>query len=148
MRKYISYFLSAWLIVAFTSLIPEQVFSQTTQQGIRTEAADSLTTMRVEDSTYVKGITGGRAISLVGTVMGLISLIFGWRAKVRSSLSAAKTGLAFGLISIVLGLVHLSTVAGAAFGSGSGKAGTIVALSLAMIGTILAGLTLRSRNTN
>jgi hypothetical protein len=41
--------------------------------------------------------------------------------------------------------VHLCTSAGAVFGSGSGKAGAIVALLLALIGVTLGMLAFRSR---
>lgn len=148
MKKYIRYISLAWLIAGFTFFVPGKVFSQTSQEGIKTEAADRVTTMNEESSTYVKGITSGRARALVGGVIGLASLIIGWRARVRSSATGAKLAIALGLIAIVLSIVHLSTVAGAVFGSGSGKAGAIVALLLAVTGTILGGLTLRSHNTN
>lgn len=148
MKKYIRYILSAWLIAGCTFLVPGKVFSQTSGDGIKTEAAERVTTMNDEGSTYVKGITSGRARALVGGVIGLTSLIIGWRARVRSSSTGAKLAIALGLTAIVLSVVHLSTVAGAVFGSGSGKAGAIVALLLAIIGTILGGLTLRLQHTN
>ena len=142
MKKYIRYILSAWLIAGLTFFVPGKGFSQTSQEGIKTEATND------EGSTYVKGITSGRARALVGGVIGLAGLIVGWRARVRSSPTGAKLAIALGLIAIVLSIVHLSTVAGAVFGSGSGKAGAIVALLLAIIGTLLGGLTLRLQNTN
>lgn len=102
-------------------------------------------------SSYVKGMTAGRANSLVGTVTGLISLIMGWRAKVRSKggTDRARTGaimaLTLGLIGIVLSIVHLSTSYDAALGSGSGKAGAFVGLVLGFIGMSLSGRALRSK---
>lgn len=60
-------------------------------------------------SPYVSGLTAGRAKSLVGTAAGLISLIFGWRTKGRS-----------------------------ARGSGSGRTGAVVALSLGLIAIVLS----------
>ena len=53
--------------------------------------------------------------------------------------------LSLGLTSIVLSIVHLSTSAGAVFGSGSGKAGALVALVLASFGIILSGVALRQK---
>jgi hypothetical protein len=97
-------------------------------------------------------------MSLIGAVIALVSLIMGWLAKARSnSANASGAGnnsnrrtqaiiaLLLGGIAIVLSVVHLSTSAGAVFGSGSGKAGAIVALVLALIGTALSGLTLRKK---
>jgi hypothetical protein len=147
MKKFISYILLALLITGFTATV--KVFSQTDQQ----ETIDSAKTESDEKSSYVKGITPGRAFALVGGVVGLASLIIGWRAKVRSKTNANKgrTGstvaLALGLTSVVLSIVHLSTSAGAVFGSGSGKAGALVALVLASFGIILSGLALRQKTT-
>ena len=145
MKKYILYILLALLITGFTATV--KVFSQTDQQ----KTIDSVKTKSDEKSSYVKGITPGRAFALTGGVVGLASLIIGWRAKARSkaSVDKARTGamvaLALGLTSIVLSIVHLSTSAGAVFGSGSGKAGALVALAFASIGIILSGLALRQK---
>jgi hypothetical protein len=49
--------------------------------------------------------------------------------------------LALGLLGIILSVIHLSTFTGG-FGTGSGRAGAIVALVLSLIGTSLGGLTL------
>jgi hypothetical protein len=148
MKKYIQCILSVWLLAGFTFFVSGKAFSQTSHEAIKTEAAEGVTTVNDNGSTYVKGITSGRARSLVGGVLGLISLIIGWRARVRPSHTGAKLAITLGLIAIVLSIVHLSTVAGAVFGSGSGKAGAIVALPLAISGVILGGLTLRSPRTN
>src|SRR5687767_13396765 len=119
MKKFISYILLALLIAGFTATV--KVFSQTDQQ----ETTDSVKTKPNEKSSYVKGITPGRAFALVGGVVGLASLVIAWRAKVSSKTNTNKgrTGamvaLALGLTSIVLSIVHLSTSAGAVFGSGS-----------------------------
>lgn len=137
MKKYIPYILSAWLILGFTLFESEKAFSQTA----------TLNT----DSTYVSGITSGRARSLVGTVAGLISVIVGWRAKRRfdsgagSGKNGAMAALALGLICIALSVVHLSNSYSAALGSGSGKAGAYVALVLGLIGTVLGSLVLRAK---
>jgi hypothetical protein len=55
--------------------------------------------------------------------------------------------LALGFVVIALSIVHLVTTAGAVFGSGSGKAGAIVALFLGLISMILSMITLRSPRT-
>lgn len=136
MKKYIPY-LSAWLIIGLILLATENAFTQTTADG---------------SSTYVTGLTVGRAKSLVGVVMGLISLIVGWRAKARLARGTAigrswvVTALLLGLIAIVLSAVHLGTTPGG-FGTGGGKAGAIVGLALGLIGTILSGQTFRSKRT-
>jgi len=149
MKKYISYIFSAALIIGCTFLIIGKAASQS-NQGNKPDTTSSVTKISDGTSTYVRGITAGRARSLVGVVIGLVSLIVGWRAKARfASNSNGRTGaivaLALGLVSIVLSIVHLSTSAGAVFGSGSGKAGAIVGLVLGLIGMAFGGLALRQR---
>ena len=151
MKKIIPFVLSALLIICFFFLITEKAFSQTNQDGNKTDTTGHETTTSDGHYTYVKGITAGRARSLVGVAAGLISLIVCWRARVRfkkgsitgNRRTPAMVALVLGLLAIVLGVVHLSTSAGAAFGSGSGKAGAIAALVFGMIGAILSGLTLK-----
>ena len=146
MKKYVPYLLSACLIAGITFLVPGKVFSQKDKEESKVE--ETLPATNEEGHTYKKGITPGRAGSLLGGVIGLISVIIGWRAKVRSTPKGAKVAITLGLLAILLAMIHLSFVAGAVFGSGSGKAGSLVALLLAVIGITLGGLTLRSRNTN
>jgi len=149
MKKYIPYILSAWLIIGFSFLAMEKTFSQANQKENKIDT--SVTAKHDGTSPYVKGITAGRAKSLVGTVSGLISLIVGWRAKRHSNrgTGSGRTGaiVAFtlGLIGIVLSVIHLSTSYGAAFGSGSGKAGALVGILLGLIGMVLGGLALRPK---
>ena len=152
MKKYMTCILSALLMIGLTFLVTEKVFSQAKSQENKTKTTDSVTTMPDGTSSYVRGITAGRAKSLVGGVAGLISLIIGWRAKAARSAAAtgsrktgAKLALVLGLIAIVLSVVHLSTSAGAVFGSGSGKAGAIVGLVLGLIGMTLGGLALHQK---
>ena len=133
MKKHIAYLLSVCLAVGFTFFPSGKALSQA-------------------NSTYVKGMTTGRARALVGVAVGLISLGVGWRAKVRRNKGTgnARTGavlaLALGFIGIVLSVVHLSITAGAVFGSGSGKAGAIFAFVPNLIGIVLGGLVLRTRS--
>jgi hypothetical protein len=139
MKKYISYIFSVCLIIGLTFLVTEKGVSQSNQK-----------TVSGGTSTYVTGITTGRARALVGVGLGLISLVIGWRAKARSAgNSNRRTGaivaLVLGLISIILSIVHLSTSVGAVFGSGSGKAGAIVGLVLGFIGMAFGRLALRQR---
>ena len=98
-------------------------------------------------------LTAGRARSLVGTVVGLISVVIGGlalgRAAGRIGTGNGRTGalvaLVLGLIGIVLSVVHLGSSTGG-FGTGSGRAGAIVGLVLGLIGMNLGGLALaRSR---
>lgn len=138
-KKYISFILLACLIMGFSLLTTEKAFSQSIPD---------------ETSPVVTGITEGRAKSLAGGVIALISLILGWRAKARSKSAnvgsnrnkqtQALIALSLGGIAIILSIIHLSTSAGAVFGSGSGKAGAIVTLVLALIGIALSGLALRT----
>lgn len=92
-------------------------------------------------------ITTGRARSLVGGVVGLISVIIGGLALARNGRTGAVVGSALGLIAMILSVVHLGTTTGG-FGTGSGRAGAIVALVLGLIGVSLGGLVLaRSRRS-
>lgn len=125
-----------------------KLFSQSAQSEGKMEITDSTTTTPDKASDYVKGITTARAISLVEGLLGLMSIVIGWRAKARSAKSDARTALALGLLAIILSIIHLTTTAGAVFGSGSGKAGSILALVLGLFGCVLGWLTLRSSHIN
>lgn len=103
--------------------------------------------------SFAIDLTAGRARSLVGTVVGLISLGIGGVALARAAgrigtgngRTAAIVAVVFGLIGVVLSVVHLGSSTGG-FGTGSGRAGAIVALVLGLIGINLGGLALaRSR---
>lgn len=143
MGKYVTFILQTCLIIGFFLLTTEMLFAQSTSEGT---------------SPAVRGITTGRAKAIIGGVVALLSLIIGWRAKAHSnSTNLSNVGnngnrrtqaiiaLSLGGIAIILSLIHLSTSAGAVLGSGSGKAGAIVALVLALIGTALGGLALRPK---
>jgi len=136
MRKYIPYILSTCIIICFF-LLTEKSFSQTSQNSDGT-------------FTYVKGITSGRAKALATVALGLISLLLAWRAKIRftknnSNRNGLVTAFILSLLTIILSAVHLSTSAGAEFGSGSGKAGAIMAVLLGLAGAALSGLALRKK---
>lgn len=152
MRKYICQVLLLWSIGGFAFTISEKAFAQATQEEDQVKSTDSATTPVNGNSTYVTGITAGRARALAGAAVGLISLIVGWHSKLRSRTNAGRgrTGaivaVVLGLTGIILSIVHLSITAGAVFGSGSGKAGAIVALVPASIGLLLGGLVLRGKN--
>jgi hypothetical protein len=145
MRYVIPYMLSALIAIAFSFLASERAFSMTgEEQQLDTTRKDS-----EEASPYVKGITAGRAKSLIGGVLGLTSLIIGWRARARlrtnhNARSLAITALVLGLAAISLSIVHLANVAGG-FGTGGGKAGAIVGLVLGLFATVLSWLTLRTK---
>jgi hypothetical protein len=108
---------------------------------------------------FALDLTAGRARSLVGAVVGLISLVIGGlalartagRIGTRNGRTGAIVALVLGLIGIVLSVVHLGSSTGG-FGTGSGRAGAIVALVLGLIGMNLGGLALarsrRSRSTD
>lgn len=140
MNKLIQYFLLMCLVAGAIFLTSDAALSQTS--GSTTG-----------DAAYVSGITAGRARSLAGVFVGLICLIVGWRAKSRSSKGENTRGsailaLVLGAIGLVLSVMHLILTAGAVFGSGSGKAGAIVAILLNSIGIIFAALALRKGNEN
>lgn len=127
--------LAACLTIVFLHSATVEVFAQSDQ-------TQKIDTARDEKSTYVTGITAGRARSLVGVVLGLVSVIVGWRAKARSAdrgSSARKltiTTLVLGSGAIILSVIHLTTISGG-FGTGGGKAGAIVSVVLGLIGMLL-----------
>jgi hypothetical protein len=144
MKKYIPFILPACLILVFSFFPTEEIFSQTDYNGNKMDTASSVGATSDVDSPVPSGITPGRARSLVGAALGLISLILGWRAAGRpgKGRSLAIAALVLGLICIILSIVHLVTTVGG-LGTGGGKAGAIVALVLGLVGMILGGLALR-----
>jgi Family of unknown function (DUF6223) len=135
MKRYISFV----LIVGLTLFVSDEVFSQVSETSKNNSKL-------FNEGGYVRGITLARAIGLVELALGLSSLIIATRAKKRSAKKGAKTSLALGLGAVVFGVIHFFITAGAVFGSGSGKAGAIIAFIMGLIGVILAFLTLRPRN--
>lgn len=146
MKTTVPYLIAIWLTVSFSVLAMDYAFSQTDQgNGIETTRGKDDTT-----TTYVTGLTSARARSLVGGVVGLVSVIIGWRVKTRLAVNSSSNrswttvALVLGLGAIVLSVVHLANVTGG-FGTGGGKAGAIVALVLGLIGTSLSGLAFRQK---
>jgi len=137
MKKYISFL----LIAGLTLLVWGEAFSQVAETGKDTSKL-------FNEGGYVRGITPARALGLVELVLGLSSLVIAIRAKKRSQKNGAKVALAFGLGAVVFSTVHFFVTAGAVFGSGSGKAGAIIAAILGLVGVIIAFRTLRSFKTN
>lgn len=146
--KYLSIIVSSCLVTFFCAFLSEDTWAQDSE----TVSSVSPTSHERSSSTPVKGITAMRARSLVGGVLGLISLVIGWRARNRALKGIGNKGrkgavvaLSLGAVALLLSLFHLSLSAGAVFGSGSGKAGAIVALVLSLIGITLSIWTLRHK---
>lgn len=95
------------------------------------------------ETGYVKGITTARLIGIVELLLGLASVIFAIRSKKRLTIRNAKIALVLGLLAIIFSTVHFITAAGAVFGSGSGKAGAILAFILGIVGVVLGRTALR-----
>jgi len=136
MQKYIPCFLSACIMICFF-LLSEKTFAQANQNIDSTSA-------------YVKGITTGRAKTLVTGALGLIGLIIALRTKRRlAKNNTNRNGLviafALSLVTIILSAIQLIASASTVFGSGSGKAGAIVALLLGLVGIGISGLALRQK---
>jgi uncharacterized membrane protein len=100
---------------------------------------------------FLQIITTGRLWSIVAGVVGLIGVVIGRLALIRSTHnigSARRMGivaLGLGSIGVVLSVFHLASTTGG-FGTGKGRAGAIVALIIGLIGTVLGWLALaRSR---
>ena len=97
-------------------------------------------------------LTQGRLISVIAGLIGLTSVITGAPA-LRSSASAgfkkrmSTRSLVMGSLCTVLSLIHLANT-NSGFGTGSGKAGALVAIVLGAIGMMLGGIALsRSRRS-
>jgi hypothetical protein len=90
------------------------------------------------------GMTSGRLSSMIGALVGLISVVCGALALrpssgIRFKKRGAMIGLVGGLICIVLSIAHLVRATGD-LGTGSGKLGAIVAMVLGVTGMVLGGL--------
>ncbi len=129
--------ISAFLILGLTLLINFKVFSQ---------VAEDTSSRIFNDGGYVRGVTAARAFGLVELGLGLSSLIIAGRAKRRSSKRGAGISLTLGFTAIVSSAIHFFVVSGAVFGSGSGKAGSIIAFLLGVVGAFIALPAYRSIN--
>lgn len=95
------------------------------------------------------GITGERAKALIGAAAGLISLITGAVALIRSGKLTGKKRsntiviitLLTGLTGLILSLIHLGSITGD-FGTGGGKAGAIAALLFSVIGLVFGSISI------
>jgi hypothetical protein len=132
------------LSITLGLLSAENAFSQTDEAVQSANDGDS--------PTYVSGLTPARARSLVNIVIGLTSVVIGWRIKSASDKATggirrwAIVALVLGGLAIILSVLRLAGST-RAFGTGGGKAGAIVALVLGVVGMIVNGLALRSRVT-
>lgn len=110
-------------------------------------------TSRTDKPSSVSGITAARARSLVGGVVGILSLVISLRAKKNYKVNPGNgrlwltVAVALGLTAMIFSIVHLTGTTGG-FGTGGGKAGAIVAMVLGFMGTILALPTLYSKGSN
>ncbi|RAW02036.1 hypothetical protein DQQ10_05635 [Pseudochryseolinea flava] len=111
------------MVLVFPALSIE-VFSQTDQVS----GADG--------NAYVTGITSGRAKSLIGGALGLVSVVIGWKLKPRKR-SWYVTGFVLGAAALILSIIHLVNLTGG-FGTGGGKAGAIVGAVLGIVGCALS----------
>jgi hypothetical protein len=133
------------LIFGMTLLSSGKVFSQAGQPENKTEISDSGSSKLFNEGGYVRGITTARAIGLAELLLSILSIVFSVRAKKRSSIKVAKTALTMGLLAVIFSIVHFISVAGAVFGSGSGKAGAILAILLSLVGITISSLVLRKK---
>ncbi|MEV4123771.1 DUF6223 family protein [Nocardia sp. NPDC049707] len=114
-------------------------------------SAASATHISVVAGGYELGV--GRTVPSVAAVLGLISVIAGGLALVRSRRPGTGRvriigALVLGPISAIVGGLHGANAAGG-LGTGNGLAGAVFAVVLGLIGTILGALALaRSRWTD
>jgi hypothetical protein len=119
------------------------IYAQPAQQQ---SEADSAGTGKGKNENYVRGITPGRARSLAGGVLGLISVVAGaFAVRKKGNRSTGKLAAVLGSLAVILSIIHLAGSAGAVFGSGSGKAGAIVAMVLGLTGAILGLMRMRRK---
>ena len=95
----------------------------------------------------VSGMTPGRAAALLPVVLGLFSVIIGWKTLRSRSIRVTRPPgaiitLGSATLSVILSGLHLFRTAGSAIGTGSGRLGAIVALVSGVIGLVLGALAL------
>lgn len=132
MKNYLTFSLGLML----TIMVDAGAFSQVAD-------TTAINSMWFNEGGYVRGITSARLIGLLELSLGLASLVMAIRAKKNSAIVRAKIALIIGLITTAFCIVHLFITAGAIFGSGRGKAGSILAMILSLVGITLASQTLR-----
>lgn len=140
---------SLFLSIAFVVLICLPATAKNSAHSFHNSSDTTEVTTNATASSsdsYVKGVTAMRARSLAGIVLGLLSLGIGWRAKKNSSTNLRPGGRNGAIVALLLGggsivysVIHLNFTAGVSFGSGSGKAGAIVAFILSLGGIALGG---------
>jgi Family of unknown function (DUF6223) len=113
-------------------------------------------TAQVTSENVGSKLTSGRIESLLILIVGIASVVIGWRAMKRSTVGLAASNwkkravvsLILGLTGIIFSGIHLTKTSGG-FGTGGGKAGAIVAIIVASTGIVLAVRTLyRIRNNS
>jgi hypothetical protein len=149
MKKINSFIVATALVVFFCFFMTENAFSQTADTVNKTEITEAKKSTLFNEGGYVRGITPARAIGLVELAFGITSIVLGLRARKRAKSGIGIKGqkgaivaLSLGVIAIVISIIHLSITAGAVLGSGSGKAGAILAIILSLVGVIINGLVL------
>lgn len=91
-------------------------------------------------TSYVRGLTPGRARALVGVALAIASIVISRRAKNRpADRRSAVVATVLGSIAVIINVLHLFNTSGG-FGTGGGMAGAIVGFALA-----ITGLTIGSR---
>jgi hypothetical protein len=96
---------------------------------------------------FLQIITVWRLASIVNAILGLISIVIGRQALVRSTAPIsprrpkAIAALVVGLICVSFSILHLLLSTGG-FGTGSGKLGAIVAMVVGVTGTSLGAVAL------
>ncbi|MFC7532049.1 DUF6223 family protein [Actinoplanes sp. GCM10030250] len=83
----------------------------------------------------------GRLVPSVAAVIGLISVVVGVRALLRSRRTAALLAVGAAMIAVAVGGVHAANAAGG-LGTGNGLAGAVIAVLLGVIGLVTSGLAL------
>lgn len=139
MSKIIPYFFTVLFLFQFSVLPAAAISGQAYHEEKPKENIQA-----AQAGAPVRGFTAGRAKSLIGGGVALLSVILGGIAVRRSKKQTGNSGrngaiaaLVLGGAGIILSVIHLITSAGAVFGSGSGKAGAIVALVLGICGMSL-----------
>jgi hypothetical protein len=134
------------LVALLLNLAQPQVFSQATEG--KTQASKNTNGQFFNDGGYVRGVTTARVIGIFELLIGISSLVCAVRSRKPASKKLAKAGATLGWITVMVSIVHLAVTAGAIFGSGSGKAGSILAFLLGVSGSMVSWQSLRSRHNH
>lgn len=136
------------ILLAIMTGVPAIAYPQTSGEENKTEIREAKDSRLFNEGGYVKGLTTARVLGLAELLLGVLSIVMAVRSKKRLAAKSPTLALTLGLLAVVFSMVHFITTNGAVFGSGSGKAGAILAFLLGLVGMTLSGLVLRQKKVS